>query len=228
MRNHVAANTLVRYDAMCRAIDEAYEVDEVKDIRDKALALAVYAKQAKNTEAERKACEIRLRAERRVGTLLREASQNGRRDRGMGGNRLSPSPEAILPTLSDYGITKTQSSLWQRLSNIPDDKFEAIIKQADKPTTHTVLTATIPEKRKAPHISADARWLLDVLSEGKSLGVLEKEPSAILRDVPDSMLDEVCLLAPRVAAWLRRLGECSKLVRTGKALQSGDVACRPE
>ena len=31
---------LVRYDAMCRAIDAAYEVDEVKDIRDKARAVA--------------------------------------------------------------------------------------------------------------------------------------------------------------------------------------------
>jgi hypothetical protein len=30
---------LVKYDAMCRAIDAAYEVDEVKDIRDQARAL---------------------------------------------------------------------------------------------------------------------------------------------------------------------------------------------
>ena len=34
---------LVRYEAMCRAIDAAYEIDEVKDIRDKARVLEVYA-----------------------------------------------------------------------------------------------------------------------------------------------------------------------------------------
>ena len=34
------AKELVRYDAMCRAIAAAYKMDEVKDIRDKALALA--------------------------------------------------------------------------------------------------------------------------------------------------------------------------------------------
>ena len=34
---------LVRYDAMCRAIEQAYRIDEVKDIRDKAMALEAYA-----------------------------------------------------------------------------------------------------------------------------------------------------------------------------------------
>jgi hypothetical protein len=60
---------LVRYDAMCHAIAEAYAIDEVKDIRDKAIALEQYARQARNIEAERKAAEIRLRAERKCGEL---------------------------------------------------------------------------------------------------------------------------------------------------------------
>jgi hypothetical protein len=47
--------TLVRYDTMCRAIEAAHEVDEVKDIRDKAVALEHYARQAQNTDAERQA-----------------------------------------------------------------------------------------------------------------------------------------------------------------------------
>jgi hypothetical protein len=97
---------LVRYDTMCRATAACHSVDEVKDLRDKAKALQVYAKQAKNYEAERKAGEIRIRAERRAGELLREMKQRGERDPG-GRGRVESRPTTQL---SDLGITRDQSS----------------------------------------------------------------------------------------------------------------------
>jgi hypothetical protein len=39
---------LVLYDAMCVAIANCHEVDEVKDFRDKAIAFEAYARQAKD------------------------------------------------------------------------------------------------------------------------------------------------------------------------------------
>ena len=65
----------MKYDAMCSAIAACSRVDEAKEIRDRARALEVYAKQAQNKEAERTAAEIRIRAERRAGQLLREMKQ---------------------------------------------------------------------------------------------------------------------------------------------------------
>ena len=59
-------NSLVKYDAMCHAIASVYEVDEVKDIRDKMVAIEAYARQIHNVEVERQALEIRLRAEKKA------------------------------------------------------------------------------------------------------------------------------------------------------------------
>jgi hypothetical protein len=123
---------LIRYDAMCNAIEAAYEVDEVKDIRDKALAWEMYSRQAKNTDAERDACEIRLRAERRAGELLRQLDK--RKNQKSAGPTMGPAPL----TLKELGISKNQSSKWQKLAGVPDEEFDA------KPTTNGIIRATAP------------------------------------------------------------------------------------
>jgi hypothetical protein len=56
-------NELVRYDAMCRAIDAAYAVDEVKAIHDHTAMLQAAARVAHNVEAETRAYEIRMRGD---------------------------------------------------------------------------------------------------------------------------------------------------------------------
>jgi hypothetical protein len=63
---------LIKYDRACRAIAEAKLADEVKDIRDRAIAIRAYARQAKNKTLEADAWEIRQRAERRLGEMMRE------------------------------------------------------------------------------------------------------------------------------------------------------------
>ena len=129
---------LVKYDAMCTAIQEAYKIDEVKSIRDKAKAMQEYARQANNTEAEDRCREIRLRAERRTGELIREQQAAGLlATRKTGNPSLQVSAGTTLPpaTLSDYGISRDQSSRWQQLADVPDGEFEDEVAQPGATTT---------------------------------------------------------------------------------------------
>lgn len=122
---------LIRYEQACQALAEAKAVDEVKSIRDKAEAIRAYARQAKNRQLEIDAAEIRLRAERRLGEMLREQKETvglnpGTRGQLAGGSRVEP-PGATLPTLADAGIDKKLSARAQKLAAVPEEKFEGMV-----------------------------------------------------------------------------------------------------
>jgi phage N-6-adenine-methyltransferase len=128
---------LVRYDAMCRAIAEAHAIDEVKELRDKAAALIEYARQAQNTELERQCCEIRVRAERRAGQMLRDMDKA----KGSPGNQFTGPLDRNegSKTLADYRITYYQSSQWQKLAALTEPEFEAKLASVVIPTIGAVL-----------------------------------------------------------------------------------------
>jgi hypothetical protein len=197
------ATELVRYDAMCRAIDAAYEVDEVKEIRDKALAIEVYAKQAKNTEAERRACEIRLRAERKAGQLLASmAKAKGARGNPNGrGAPIVPSEGARPQTLSELGITHDQSSKWQQLAAVPEQEFESALAAPEKPSTNGIIG------KKPEPMNPRALWLWGRLRDFERDGLLDDEQSALLNEMTDAMRADVRRLAPLVARWLEGVSD---------------------
>lgn len=139
MADSPSSTQLIRYEAMCSAIAAAAAVDEVKDIRDKAVAFAHYARQARNLEAERKCVEIRIRAERRAGELLKQMEKA----KGSSGNQhTGPLDRHEGPkTLSDLGVSYDQSASWQRLANVPEEIFETALSAQDMPSTGRILQA---------------------------------------------------------------------------------------
>lgn len=141
-------SNLVKYNAARIALAEAHQVDEVKDIRDKSEAMAAYARQAKDKEMLVWVTEIKVRAERRAGQLLAEMPKNqGTKGQLAGGNTIVP-PENDVKTLADLGISKNESSRWQKLAGVSDEKFEHAVAAA-KEVAGEVTTAAMLRAAKA-------------------------------------------------------------------------------
>ena len=132
---------LAKYDAARYALSVAVKVDEVKDIRDKAAAMAAYARQAQDKELLQWATEIKVRAERRAGQMLAEMElKPGVKSIG---NVAVPIPQ----TLDEIGISKNQSSRWQKLASVSNEKFEEAVAAA-KEVAGEVTTAYLLKVEK--------------------------------------------------------------------------------
>jgi N6-adenosine-specific RNA methylase IME4 len=202
----MTATALARYEAAREALAAATRVDEVKRVRDKAQALELYARQAKDTELLDHVTELRLRAERRAGELLVIMAKSGERVR-RGGNRRSKYPEGILK-LGDIGVSPKQSARWQELACVDADSFERLVaerkaeagkalqgsraerqaekkaKRAEREVHLAQEQRALPDKRYGV-IYADPEWRFEVYSAESGLD------RAADNHYPTSTLEEI-------------------------------------
>ena len=114
---------LTHYDNAKRELAEAHRVDEVKSIHDKAAAMSRYAVMAKDHELSRYATEIRLRAERRLGEVMKEMpkAKAGNPNFSIGSTK---DPIEKVPTLASQGIDKHLADRARKAAAMPATQYE--------------------------------------------------------------------------------------------------------
>jgi N6-adenosine-specific RNA methylase IME4 len=128
-------NALAKLDRATHMLAEAKTLDEVKGILDIAEAARVYARAAKlGLEAYNHAAEVKVRAERKAGELLKQL------ERGKGGNPnllqvVTSSPYSEV--LEEQGINRTTVHRWQQLAEMPELVFEQHLEETrgERPIT---------------------------------------------------------------------------------------------
>lgn len=160
---------LTRYDNACRALAAAKAVDEVKEIRDQAAAMREYARQAKNKQLEVDAAEIRIRAERRIGELMKAQKETVGMatggDRGgkkaLDGSRKNPANTPI--TLAEVGIDKGLADRARKYAAVPDDEWEQELGEwRERVSEENTRVATKLEKRGESEIRRTERKECDI------------------------------------------------------------------
>lgn len=173
---------LIKYDAACRAIAEAKSLDEAKEIRDVAMAMAAYARQAKNKDLEADAVEIRMRATRRLDQMRQAQKETVGLSEGTRGSAVKGARVDEKPTLSSQGIDKNLAHQARTLGSLPDDKFEEAVADARAAVSRAarnIVKSIDIEASRGTHQLEDGCTVDDLdllIAAGRKFGVIYADP----------------------------------------------------
>jgi hypothetical protein len=196
-----ATNQITLYQQAKTILAEYKTVDEVKDFRDKALAIEVYAKQANDMELEWDAARARVRAERKCGELLAQM------ERGKGNQHTVAIPDngeqqksQYSETLDRAGISTQQSSNYQKLAAVPEEEFEkAVENPAAKPSTSHIIK---PKETEPKRMNKDALYVWGVLREFRSRRLFEVDLSFLVEEWTGAMQEDALSIIPKLKKWV--------------------------
>lgn len=113
---------LSRYVVAERSLDEAKTIDAVSEVCGFYEGLRKAAHGMKDRKAEIEAAEFNLRAKRKLGLLMKAASEAGVLAKAGRKNRGKNTP--IKPTLADAGVDKNLAKAARKLAGLSDDAFK--------------------------------------------------------------------------------------------------------
>jgi hypothetical protein len=204
-----SVSSIESYEETCRWLALCEDRAECKDIADKSRALEELAKRIKNTDAERRACNIRLVAERRYGELLKDLA------RGEAGR-----PPAIVPAagtikqdspyaqaLSSDGISTQAASRYQALADVPQEVFDDALRSPEKPSTRGLIEKARDPQHKMP---ADSLWFWGRLRDFERDGFFDKSMDDLLDPMTDSMRADILRIIPLMAEFFTHAMETTE------------------
>lgn len=121
--------TLAQYERARAALAEATKIDHVLPILDEVEHVKLYARQIESQELLAEATEFQMRAERRLGIIIRAAKEaghfrEGRRPKVINGSSEEPFPSV---TLEEVGVGKKLSARSQKQASIAEQAFELMV-----------------------------------------------------------------------------------------------------
>jgi hypothetical protein len=189
------------YQRAKTALAECSTTDECKDWKDKALALAAYAKQANDDALLVMANRIKARAVHRAGELF---------------NQIPPSTGHNLPNVEgrgaspfgreqaarDAGWSQDQRKQAQRIANIPRDDFERAVESDNPPT----LTELAGRARKNPEAMRATSLLL---GEAKQFAKFceTQDPTELVPALAEHEMAALLSHAQTIVEWLSKLAK---------------------
>jgi len=169
---------LVKWDHIRNQIETAKDIEVLTDIKNKLRAYQILAQQSKQSqEVQAKIAIYKARADRKCGEWLKDNIKHG------GQNKKAKLQNET--SLSDININKTESHRLQKIADIPENKFDDILQEAEvetKKITNNMLVNIAKESDKNDRKKQEAK---DRIKKISNIEIRKGDFKKVLTDVYD-------------------------------------------
>ncbi len=150
---------IIKWDEIRNSIETAKDIETLTNLKDKLRAYQILAEQSKqSSEVQSKIAIYKARADRKCGEWLKDNIKHE------GGG----TPSQYTTVTKDLGINRSESSRLQKIADIPAEKFESILLEAEietKKITNNMLVNIAEEADKENRIENEKKARTDEISD---------------------------------------------------------------
>ena len=157
-----------------KALEEATTLPDITTLIDQADVLKMMAKKVGlSQEAQNDWAEYKLDAERKAGAIIKKLKEDGEIAPGQpkkNGNEEVPYSDRTI--LSDLGVTKNQSSNWQKLADLPEEEYVAFkteTREKGKEITESAAVAKAKHHKREINKKEQAKKTAEIVAELPSI-----------------------------------------------------------